>query len=153
MNIRIVVILPIAIAASACVPPVRTNVTPLDPSLHLARTCPLGVKLYTAPDRVQHSYRELGLINSKGQLNRTDESDMLLSMREEAGAFGANGIILAAIEEPKPIEKVAAGVGQVGLPRVGKGMAIYVAADSASAVAACANYKRRSWLSRHFFLT
>lgn len=151
MNIRVVVILPIIVAASACVPTVKTNVTPFDPSLHLAGTCPDGVKLYTTSDRVERSYREVALINSKGELNGSNESDMLLSMREEAGAFGANGIILAEIEEPSAITKVAAGVGEVRLPRVGKATAIYVAADSASSVAACAHYKGPSWLRRHFF--
>jgi hypothetical protein len=152
MNIRVFVLLSIAVAASACVPPaVRTNVTPLDPSLHLARTCSDGVKLYTTPDRVERPYREIAIINSKGQLNGSNESDMLLSMREQAAAFGANGIMLAEIEEPNPITKVAAGVGQVRLPRTGKAMAIYVAADSANSVAACANYKGRSWLRRHLW--
>lgn len=151
MNIKGIVLLPIAIAASACYPPVRTNATPLDPSLHLAKTCPDGVKLYTSPDRVERPYREIAVINSKGQLNRSNESDMVLSMREEAGALGANGILLAEIEEPDPITKVAAGVGQVGLPRTGKATAIYVPADSAHSLVACANYKGPSWLQRHFF--
>jgi hypothetical protein len=145
------VLLPVAIVALACTPHVRTNVTPLDPSLHLAKTCPDGVKLYTSPDRVESPYREVGVINSKGQLNGSNESDMVLSMREEAGALGANGILLAEIEEPNPITKVAAGVGEVTLPRTGKATAIYVAADSANSVAACANYKGPSWLQRHFF--
>jgi len=150
MNIKILALLPVVLAA-ACIPPVLTNTTALDPSLHLARTCPDGVKLYLAPDRVGQPYHEVALINSKGQLNRSNESDMLLSMREQAAASGANGIILAAIEEPNAITKVAAGVGKVGLPRKGNAMAIYVAADSAHSVAACANYKRPSWLRRHFF--
>jgi hypothetical protein len=75
---------------------------------------------------------------------------MFLSMREEAAAHGANGIILAQLDEPNPITKVAAGVGQVVLPRVGKGTAIYVAADSSNSAAACANYKRPSRWRRHF---
>jgi hypothetical protein len=66
-------------------------------------------------------------------------------------AHRRDGIILAEIEEPSAITKVAAGVGEVRLPRVGKATAIYVAADSASSVAACAHYKGPSWLRRHFF--
>jgi hypothetical protein len=84
------------------------------------------------------------VINLKGQLNGSNESDMVLSMREEAGELGANGILLAEIEEPTAIIKVAAGVGQVTLPRTGKATAIYVAADSANSVAA-------SWLKRHIY--
>jgi hypothetical protein len=151
MNIKVLVFLPIAVAASACYPAVRTNVTPLDPSLHLARTCSDGVKLYTTANPVEQPYRQVALINSKGQLNGSNESDMLLSMREQAAGIGANGIILAEVEEPNPITKVAAGVGQVTLPRTGKATAIYVPADSAHSVAACANYKRRSWLRSHIW--
>jgi hypothetical protein len=149
---KVFAVLLITVVALACYPRVSTNVTPLDPSLHLAKTCSDGVKLYTAPDRVEHPYREVALINSKGQLNSSDESDMLLSMREEAAASGANGIILAQIEEPTPITKVAAGVGEVTLPRVGNATAIYVAADSSNSAAACAHYKRPSWLRRHLWL-
>ena len=151
MNIKGFVLLPIAIAASACYPQVRTNITPLDPSMHLAPTCSDGVKLYTTSTPAEQPYRQIALINSKGQINGLNESDMLLSMREEAAAQGANGIITAEIDEPNPITKVAAGVGQVTLPRTGKATAIYVPADSAHSVAACANYKRKSWLRRHFF--
>ena len=151
MRIKGFVLLPIAIAALACTPHVRTNITPLDPSLRLAKTCPDGVILYTSPDRVKQPYREVAVINSKGWLNGSNESDMVLSMREEAGRLGANGILLAEIEEPTPITKVAAGVGEVTLPRTGKATAIYIAADSANSVAACANYKGPSWLQRHFF--
>jgi hypothetical protein len=151
MKIKAFVFLPIAIVALACYPPVRTDITPLDPSLHLAKTCPTGVKLYTSADRVGQPYREVAVINSRGQLNGSNESDMVLSMREQAGALGANGILLAEIEEPNAITKVAAGVGQVTLPRTGRATAIYVPADSAHSVAACANYKGPSWLKRHVY--
>jgi len=151
MNIKAFVLLPIAVAASACVPAVRTNIAPLDPSLHLAPTCSDGVKLYTTSSPVEHPYRQVALINSKAQINGSNESDIILSMREEAAALGANGITMVEIEEPSAITKVAAGVGQVTLPRTGKATAIYVPADSAHSVEACANYKRPSWLRRHFF--
>jgi hypothetical protein len=151
MNFKVFVLLPIAVAASACVPAVRTNIAPLDPSLHLAPTCSDGVKLYTTLSPAEQPYRQIALVNSKGEISASNESDMLLSMREEAAALGANGIMMAEINEPNPITKVAAGVGQVTLPRTGKATAIYVPADSAHSVEACANYKRPSWLRRHFF--
>jgi hypothetical protein len=98
MRIKGFVLLPIAIAALACTPHVRTNITPLDPSLRLAKTCPDGVILYTSPDRVKQPYREVAVINSKGWLNGSNESDMVLSMREEAGiaADSANSVAACA---------------------------------------------------------
>lgn len=151
MTIKASVLLPIAIAASACAH-VSTNVTKLDPSVRLARTCPVGVKLYTDPDRVQQPYREVALLNSTGEVNYSDEGEMFGSMREKAAAIGANGIILGGIEEPNPITKVAADVAKTETVRRGKATAIYVAADSANSVAACTNYKAPSWLHRYFGL-
>lgn len=152
MNIKIVVLLPVAVAASACLHYVNTSSTKLDPSLRLARTCPVGVKLYTSADRVQQPYREVALLNSSGGINYTDEGMMFASMREHAAAIGANGVILGVIDEPDPITKVAAAAAETGIERKGKATAIYVAADSASSVAACVNYKRPSWLRRELGL-
>ena len=151
MNIKIVFLLAVAIAASACAH-VSTSVTTLDPSVRLARTCPAGVKLYVAPDRVLQPYREVALLNSTGEVNYSDEGAMFGSMREMAGAIGANGVILGGIDEPNAITKVAADVAKTETVRKGKAMAIYVPTDSATSVAACANYKAPSWLHRYFGL-
>jgi hypothetical protein len=137
MKIQRLVLLPVAVAALACFY-VRTNATMLDPTLHLARTCPDAVKLYTLPDRVQQPYREVALLNSTGQTLYSDEGDMMKSMREKAAAVGANGIILGGIEEPNAITKVVGEVARAGVDRTGRAMAIYVAGDSANSVAACA---------------
>ena len=151
MNINVLLLLPIAVAASACAH-VMTNVTTLDPSIRLARTCPVGVKIYAAQDRVQQPYREVALLNSTGEVNYSDEGEMYGSMREMAAAVGANGIVLGGIDEPNAITKVAAGVAKTETMRKGRATAIYVAADSATSVAACANYKAPSWLHRYFGL-
>lgn len=149
MNIKIVLLLPVAMAASACAH-VSTSVTTLDPSVRLSRTCPAGVKLYVAPDRVLQPYREVALLNSTGEVNYSDEGEMFGSMREMAGGVGANGVILGGIDEPNAITKVAADVAKTETLRKGKAMAIYVPADSATSVAACANYKAPSWRHRYF---
>lgn len=151
MTIKIVLLLPFAIAALACTHAVSTSVTPLDPSVRMARTCPAGVKLYVAPDRVLQPYREVALLNSTGEVKYSDEGEMFVSMRERAGAIGANGVILGGIDEPNAITEVAADVAKTETVRKGKAMAIYVPADSANAVAACANYKAPSWFHRYFW--
>ncbi len=63
-----------AILLSACV---STNASLIDPTVHYARTCPDGVKLYTTPDRVGQPYREVALLNAKGESNWSDEEDMI----------------------------------------------------------------------------
>lgn len=128
---------------------VATNASLVDPSIHLARLCPDGVKLYTAPDRVTTGYREVALLNSSGETRYSDEGDLIKSMRKAAAKVGANGIILNGIDEPSAATKVAAEVTNVitrdAVPispeRKGRALAIFVPADSANAVAVCAREK------------
>jgi hypothetical protein len=141
-----------ALATSACLG-VSTSTSLIDPSLHLAKTCPAGVKLYTVPDRVQQPYREVALLNSSGQTSYSSESDMIKSMREKAAKVGANGIILDGIDEPSAMAKIAGQVAQIGADaagqfaqisaeRKGRAVAIYVPEDSTRTAAACANAKK-----------
>jgi hypothetical protein len=149
MNIKLVLLSSVTVATTACAH-VSTNFTRLDPTIRLARTCPDAVRLYTGPGGVEQPYREVALINSAGDVTLSDEGAMFFSMRQAAAIVGANGVILGGIDEPNAITKVAADVAKTTAVRKGKAMAIYVPADSAHAVAACANYKAPSWLHRVF---
>lgn len=80
-----------AVLICACV---STNAALIDPSVRLAQTCPSAIKLYTTPDRVGLPYREMAVLNAKGESNWSDEGDMIQSMRDKAAEVGANGIIL-----------------------------------------------------------
>ena len=128
---------------------VSTNASLIDPTLHLARTCPAAVKLYTTPDRVKTEYREVALLTSTGLTRYSDEGDMINSMREKAAKIGANGIILSGIDEPSAAVKVAAEAANVlsrdalgvSPERKGRALAIFVAADSADTRIACARSK------------
>jgi hypothetical protein len=141
-----------ALTLSACIG-VSTSASLIDPSLHLARTCPAAVKLYTVPDRVQQPYREVALLNSSGQTSYSSEADMIKSMRESAAKVGANGIILNGIDEPSAMAKLAgqaaqiaadaAGqIAQISAERKGRAVAIYVPADSTQTIVACTKAKR-----------
>jgi hypothetical protein len=152
MRFTDLVVLAPVFALSAC-HSVSTNATLIDPSLHMARTCPAAVKLFTTPDRVQQPYREVALLHSSGQTSYSSEDDMIKSMREKAAKVGANGIILSGIDEPSAMAKIAGQVAQVAADaagqiaqisaeRNGRAMAIYVAADSARAIDACAATKK-----------
>ena len=129
---------------------VSTTASVMDPSLHLARTCPAAVKLYLTGDRVNTGYREIALLNSTGRTRDTNEEDMIKSMREKAARLGANGIILNGIDEPKAATKVAAEatnvltgyVTDLSPERKGHALAIYVPTDSTDMRAICAAAKR-----------
>jgi hypothetical protein len=129
-----------AVLLCACV---STNASLIDPSVHLVRTCPAAVKLYTTPDRVGRPYREVALLNAKGESNWSDEDDMIESMRDKAADVGANGIILSGIDEPSALTKVIGQVAKTGSQRKGKALAIYVPSDSTNTATVCANAKKK----------
>jgi hypothetical protein len=127
-----------AVLFCACV---RTNAALIDPSVQLARTCPDAIKLFTTPDKVGHPYREIALLNAKGESNWSDEGDMISSMRDKAAEVGANAIILSKIDEPSALTKVIGEVAKTGSQRKGNALAIYVPSDSTSTAAICARKK------------
>jgi len=115
----------------------RTNAALMDNSVHLARTCPDAVRLYSSPAKVNGAYTEVALLNSTGNSNWTSESGMMKSMRQKAAEVGANGIILDRIDEAGAGAKVAAAVLGTGTERKGKSVAIYVPSDSAHVREVC----------------
>jgi len=152
MKLRYLLAAAPALTITAC-RTVSTNASLMDPSLHLAKTCPAAVKLYTTPDRVEQPYREVALLNSVGQTSYSSESDLIKSMREKAAKVGANGIILDRIDEPSAMAKIAGQVAQIGADaagaitmisaeRKGRALAIYVPTDSARTITACAKQEK-----------
>ena len=129
-----------AVVLGACV---STNAALIDPTVHLARTCPSAIKLYMTPDKVGRPYREVALLNAKGESNWSNEEDMIESMRDKAAEVGANGIILSGIDEPSALTKVIGQVAKTGSQRKGKALAIYVASDSATTATVCRNAKEK----------
>ncbi len=121
---------------------VSTNASLIDPSVRLARTCPSAIRLYTTPDRVGQPYREVAILNAKGESNWSDEDDMIESMRDKAAEVGANGIVLRGIDEPSALTKVIGQVAKTGSQRKGNAMAIYVPSDSTSTATVCASAKK-----------
>ncbi len=111
--------------------------------MHLARTCPAGIKLFTTPDRVGKPYHEVALLNAKGESNWSNEEDMIESMRDKAAEVGANGIILSGIDEPRTLTKVIGQVAKTGSQRTGKALAIYIPSDSTNTATVCANAKKK----------
>lgn len=121
--------------SAACV---HTNAAVLDPSVTYLRTCPEAVVIYTAPDKVGKPYREVALLNSKGESSWTSEGGMLNSQRKKAAQLGANGLILSGIDEPKAGTKILGAFLGTGAERKGKALAIYVPEDSTRNAEVCA---------------
>jgi hypothetical protein len=129
------------VLTAACV---RTNAALIDPTVHLARTCPEAIRLYTGPEQVQQSYQQVALLNSSGESTWSNESQMIKSMREKAAEVGANGIILGGIDEPSALTKVIGDVAKTGTVRKGKSLAIYVPGDAAKTREVCASATRKT---------
>jgi hypothetical protein len=72
MKVKPILSISVAVVISACAS-VHTSATTLDPGVRLAKTCPLGVRIYTAPDRVASGYREVALLNSTADVKYSDE--------------------------------------------------------------------------------
>jgi hypothetical protein len=117
---------------------VSTNAAVLDTSVRLARLCPQAVTVYTTPDRVGKSYREVALLNSKGETGWTSEAGMIKSQRQKAAEHGANGIILGGINEPNSGTKIIGALLGTGTERKGKALAIFVPDDSVKSFTTCA---------------
>ena len=135
--------LPSILAAVLLCGCVSTNAALIDPSVRLARTCPAAIKLYTTPDRVGQPYREVAVLNAKGESNWSDEGDMIQSMRDKAADVGANGIILSKIDEPSALTKVIGQVAKTGSQRKGNALAIFVPSDSTNTATVCANTRKK----------
>lgn len=122
---------------SVCGACVSTNAAVLNPSVKLAPVCPDGVQLFTSADKVGKDYREIAILNSKGQSGSTSEEGMYNSQRKKAAQLGANGIIVNNINEPKAGTKIIGALFGTGAERKGSAMAIDVPGDSARVREAC----------------
>lgn len=70
--------------------------------------------------------RRIAILNAKGDVDATNEGEMIDKLRKEAGKLGANAIILGEIEEPGTGAKVAKAFIGTSADRRTQAMAIYV---------------------------
>lgn len=125
------------LAAASCLGCVSTNAALMDSSVKLAPICVDGVALFTTADRVGKDYKEIAILNSKGESSMTTEADMYKSQQKKAASLGANGIIINNINEPKAGTKIIAAIVGVGAERKGSAMAIQIPDDTARVRIAC----------------
>ncbi len=116
---------------------VSTNAALLDPTVKYQKICPDGVAIFTSAQRVQSDYREVALLNSKGESSWTNEEGMMKSQRRKAASIGANGIIIGEVKEPNAGTKIIGSLLGTGAERKGAALAIYIPEDSARVQRAC----------------
>lgn len=109
----------------------------LDPSLRLNRICHEGVAIFRTPDDVSSPYKEVALLDSRGDSDFTSVSGMITSQRKKAAEAGANGIIIGESKDPTTAQKVASALLFTSADRKGSAVAIYIPADSTRVRTAC----------------
>ena len=141
-----VLALPCLVAlATGCV---HTNASVLDPTVSYQRTCAGAVQVFTTAERVPSPYREVALLNSKGESSWTDENGMLTSQRKKAAEIGANGLILGETREPNAGTKIIGSLFGTGAERKGKAIAIWIPEDSTRTQEICSGRKPAAALGR-----
>jgi hypothetical protein len=83
-----------------------------NPALTLAPTCADAVPVYSDRDHVPYDYYEVAVIDAEANSVYNGNGDLLKSVRNEAAALGANGVVLDALGATHATVKVlGAAVG------------------------------------------
>jgi len=112
-----------ALVVAACVQVNKSILTPNPTGRRFARQ---EVYVYFESDSIPEHIR-VAILNARGDIDTTDESDMIDKLREEAGKLGANAIILSELEEPGTGERIAGAIFGTEVDRETQAIAIYVA--------------------------
>ena len=110
------------LAAAACV---SVNKSILAPNPTGRTFSEEQVYVYFEDDQIPEHTR-LAILNAEGDVEITDESDMIDELRKEAGKLGANAIILGELREPGTGARIAGAVLDVQTYRETQAIAIYV---------------------------
>ena len=106
------------------------------------------MQVFTTAERVPSPYREVALLNSKGESSWTDEKGMLDSQRRKAAEVGANGLIRGETKEPNAGTKIIGSLFGTGAERKGRAIAIWIPMDSGRTQENCSGRKSAAALER-----
>ena len=84
-----------------------------------------NVHVYLPGDELPEHTR-VAILNAKGDVDLTNEGQMIEKLREEAGKLGANAIVLQDVEEPGTGAKVAQAFLGTSANRTTRALAIFV---------------------------
>jgi hypothetical protein len=104
---------------------VTVNKSVLDRSFMSSPVPTDEVHVYLPGDSVPEHTR-VAILNAKGDVDTTDEAEMIEKLREEAGKLGANAIILGELEEPSTGARVAKAFLGTSADRRTQALAVYV---------------------------
>lgn len=110
-----------ALAACVSTSATRLGQGPIRPALP-----PDSVAIYLTAADVPGRYEQVALLNSKGDVDLTDEKKMYDSIRKKAAEMGANGVILGSTNEPGAGAKVAKALFGTSANRKNTAIAIWV---------------------------
>lgn len=83
------------------------------------------VYVFLLEDEIPEDCERVALLSASGEVDWTDESQMIDKMREEAGKLGANAIQLRSIEDPGTGERVVAALFDTEADRDGSSIALW----------------------------
>ena len=104
---------------------VMVNKTILDRSFAETPVPQDSVYLYLPGDEVPEHTR-IAILHAEGDVDITNEAEMIGAMRKEAGKLGANAIVLGEISNPGTGERIAAAILDTTAERRGQAIAIFV---------------------------
>ncbi|MFH1765977.1 MAG: hypothetical protein ABIF09_17455 [Gemmatimonadota bacterium] len=104
---------------------VSVNKSILERSFMSAPVPKEAVHVYLAGDEVPEHTR-IAILNAKGDVDLTDEGQMIDKLREEAGKLGANAIVMGELADPGTGAKVAQAILGTSANRKTQAIAIFV---------------------------
>jgi hypothetical protein len=133
---RIVAVSSVVFVLAAC--GARAHVVARNSGLSLAPTCADAVPVFADTGHVPYDYYEVALITAEGNSVYSGNGDMLKSIRNEAAAVGANGVVVDALGATHATVKVVgAALGSNDAERKGRAIAIWMPSDTARVRETC----------------
>jgi hypothetical protein len=127
----------LACMANAC--GTRSEIVARNSELSLVRTCADAVPVYPDRQHVPYDYYEVALIAVEGNSVYNGNGDLLKSVRNQAAAVGANGVVVDSLGATHATVKVLGGaLGSNDATRKARAIAIWMPSDTARVREACA---------------
>lgn len=94
------------------------------------------VLVYRTEEEVPYEYEAIAILHAEGDVDGTNERQMIDAARKKAGKLGANAIVLGEFREPRMSTRIAAAVFDVPVERKARFLAIRVREDAPRAAGA-----------------
>ena len=126
MSRKLLLALPLALLASACV---SVHATRLGEGSVYAPVPQGEVRVYPSEDDVPGEFEKIALLYVSGDADNTSHRQMIEAARKKAGRLGANAIVLGDFQDPKFTTRVASVIFNVPVERRTQMLAIRVHRD------------------------